>query len=62
MVRLHQMPHEMILFGTATSFKKIKNIDLTLRVGSDVIKPTSVGRDLGVLLDQDEITHLQGNR
>ena len=29
------------------------NTDLTLHVGSDVIKPISVVRDLGVLLDQE---------
>jgi len=40
----------MIWFGTAISVKKIENINLTLRVGSDIIKPISVVRALGVLL------------
>jgi len=31
----------------------MNNIDLTLRVGSDVIKPISVVHDLAVLLDQE---------
>jgi len=44
---------QMIFFGTATSLQKIKNIDLTLRVSSDVIKLMSVVLDLGVLLDQE---------
>jgi hypothetical protein len=37
---------------TAASLREIKNIDLTLLVGGDVIKPVSVVCDLGVLLDQ----------
>jgi hypothetical protein len=44
---------EVIWFGTVASLRKIKNIDLVLHVGSDVIKPVSVVRDLGVLLDQE---------
>jgi len=33
--------------------RKIKSLDLALHVGSDVIKPVSVVRDLGVSLDQE---------
>jgi len=55
MVRLQLNPTktEIIWFGMATSLKKIKNTDSTLRVGSDVIKLISVVLDLGVLLDQE---------
>jgi len=54
LVRLQLNPTktEMICFRTTTSLKKIKNIDLTLGVGSDVIKPISVVCYFGVLLDQ----------
>lgn len=44
---------EVIWFGTATNLRKIKNMDLALRVGSNVVKPVNVVRDLGVILDQE---------
>ena len=43
----------MISFGTAANLRKIKSMDLALHVGSDVIKPLNVVRDLGVILDQE---------
>ena len=52
-LQLNPTKTEVIWFGTAASLRKIMNTDLTLHVGSDVIKPVSVVRDLGVLLDQE---------
>ena len=43
---------EVIWFGTAANLRKIKSTDLALHVGSDVVKPVNVIRDIGVLLDQ----------
>ena len=43
----------MISFGTAANLRKIKSMDLALHVGSDVIKPLNVVRDLGVIQDQE---------
>jgi len=40
-------------FGTAANLRKINSMDLVLHVGSDVIKPFNVVRDLGVSLDQE---------
>jgi len=65
MVRLQTPPaktHERIWFGTAAILKHIKNIDLTLHGGNDVIKPISVGCDLGVPGTIHETTHLQGDQ
>ena len=50
-LQLNSTKTEVIWSGTAASLRKIMNADLTLHVGSDVIKPVSVVRDLGVLLD-----------
>lgn len=44
---------EVIWFGTVANLRKIKSMDLALHVGSDVIKPVNVVRDLGVILDQE---------
>jgi len=57
MVRLGTSPakphkHRNDLVRGGHQLKKINNTDLTLRVGSDVIKPIRVVRYLGVLLDQ----------
>ena len=52
-LQLNPTKTEVIWFGTAASLRKIMNTDLTLHVGSDVIKPVSVVRVLGVLLDQE---------
>ena len=43
----------LIWFGTAARLRNMKNIDLALHVGGDVIKPVSTVHDLGVLLDQE---------
>jgi len=44
---------EVIWFGTAANLRKNKSMDLALHVGSDVIIPVNVVRDLGVSLDQE---------
>ena len=43
----------LIWFGTAANLKKMKSTDLALHVGSDVIKPVNMVRDLSVILDQE---------
>jgi Reverse transcriptase (RNA-dependent DNA polymerase) len=52
-LQLNPSKTEVIWFGTPATLKKIKDSDLALRVGCDVIKPVDVVRDLGVLLDQE---------
>jgi hypothetical protein len=52
-LQLNPVKTELIWFGTTTSLKKIKGVSLELIVGSDVIKPVSVVRDLGVLFDEE---------
>jgi hypothetical protein len=52
-LQLNPSKTEVIWFGTKSSLKKLENTDLALHVCSDVIKPASVVRDLGVLLDRE---------
>jgi len=42
---------EVIWFGSKANLAKLKAADLSLSVGSESIRPVSVIRDLGVLLD-----------
>jgi len=42
---------EVIWFGSKSSLAKLKAIDCSLPVGSEIVKPAPVVRDLGVLLD-----------
>ena len=42
--------------------RKIKSVDLALHVGSDIIKPVNVVRDLGVILDQTLSMKHQGDQ
>ena len=44
---------EVIWFGSRASLKKISGQDRTLTVGDEIIHPSSVVRDLGVLLDSE---------
>ena len=46
-LQLNPSKTEVIWFGTAATLKEIKDCDLALRVGRDVIKPVDVVRDLG---------------
>jgi hypothetical protein len=52
-LQLNPSKTEVIWFGSKTNLKKIQDMDLALRVGTDVIQPAKVVRDLGVLLDQE---------
>jgi hypothetical protein len=52
-LQLNYSKTEVIWFGTAASLKKLKNANLTVRIGSDVIQPVNVVRDLGVLFDEE---------
>ena len=44
---------EIIWFGTRASLKRLQHTNLSLHVGADAIKPPSVIRDLGVLLNSE---------
>ena len=52
-LQLNPTKTELIWFGTTASLKKIEDTSPKLNVGSDVIKPINVVRDLGVLFDQE---------
>ena len=52
-LQLNPSKTEIIWFGTKVSLEKMKNMDLALHVGNDVIKPAAVVRDLGVVLDSE---------
>jgi len=52
-LQLNPAKTEIIWFGTPANLRKIRDADLALHVGNDVIKPVSAVRDLGVLLDQE---------
>ena len=52
-LQLNPVKTELIWFGTTSSLKKIMDVSPVLNVGNDVIRPVSVVRDLGVLLDQE---------
>jgi hypothetical protein len=48
---------EIIWFGSHTNLRALAGQDLTLPIGSDVIQPHSVVRDLGVWLDSELTLH-----
>ena len=52
-LQLNPTKTELIWFGTTASLKKIEDTSPKLNVGSDVIKPINVVRDLGVLFDHE---------
>jgi len=52
-LQLNPAKTEVIWFGSRSSHRKTECIDLSLYAGDDVIKPVSVVRDLGVLLDEE---------
>lgn len=53
--RLQLNPHktELVWFGSRSNLRKLASTDLSLTVGDDVIKPVTVVRDLGVLVDAE---------
>jgi len=52
-LQLNASKTELIWFGSHCNINKLSNTDLTVTVGSDVIQPVSVVRDLGVYLDSE---------
>jgi Reverse transcriptase (RNA-dependent DNA polymerase) len=52
-LQLNPSKTEVIWYGSKTTLKKILDMDLALRFGTDVIQPAKVVRDLDVLLDQE---------
>src|SRR5664279_1885984 len=52
-LQLNPSKTEAIWFGTRASLKKIGPADLRFEIGSDIIKPASSVRDLGVILDSE---------
>src|SRR5664279_2103870 len=53
-LQLNPSKTEAIWFGTKASLKKIAPADLRFEIGSDIIKPASSVRDLGVILENEE--------
>ena len=53
--RLQLNPHKtaLVWFGSRSNLRKLASRDLSLTVGDDVIKPVTVVRDLGVLVDSE---------
>jgi len=52
-LQLNTAKTEIVWFGSRANLNKISGSDLCLHVGSDVIKPREVVRDLGVYLDSE---------
>ena len=52
-LQLNPAKTELIWFGSKANVKKIADLDLSLYIGADVIKPVSVVRNLGVFLDSE---------
>ena len=52
-LKLNQTKSEIIWFAIRASLKRLQHTDLSLHVGTVAIKPTSVVRDIGVLLDSE---------
>jgi len=52
-LQLNPAKTELIWFGSRTNHRKTECMDLSLYVGKETIKPVSVVRDLGVLLDKE---------
>jgi len=53
-LQLNPSKTEVIWFGTTHSLKNMESLDLSLRVGNNIIEPATVVRDLGVLLDSEQ--------
>ena len=52
-VQLNPSKSEIIWFGTRATPKRLENTNLSLHVETDTVTPSSVVRDLGVLLDSE---------
>jgi hypothetical protein len=46
---IHAAKTEIVWFGSHASLQKIANQDLTLAIGTEVVQPVPLVRDLGVL-------------
>ena len=57
-LQLNVLKTELMWIGTRQRLQQLSGVDITLMVGSDVIKPVHVVRDLGVHID-DELTMKQ---
>jgi len=57
-LQLNPNKTEVIWFGSRVNLQKTADLDLSLHIGNDVIRPMNVVRDLGVLLD-DQLTMKQ---
>ena len=57
-LQLNVLKTELMWIGTRQRLQQLPGADITLTVGSDVIKPVHVVRDLGVYID-DELTMKQ---
>jgi len=52
-LRLNTKKTEVMWFGSAINLRKISSVDKDILVGSDIISPSSVVRDLGVFFDSE---------
>ena len=52
-LQLNASKTELVWFGSRTNLHRLSSVDSTLTVGTDVIHPTTVVRDLGVYLDSE---------
>jgi hypothetical protein len=52
-LQLNASKTELVWFGSRCNLNKLSNTDLTVTVGTEVIQPVSVVRDLGVYLDSE---------
>jgi len=52
-LQLNTKKTEVMWFGSATNLKKISSVDKDILVGSDIISPSPVVRDLGVFFDSE---------
>ena len=51
--RLQLNPHKTVWFSSRSNLRKLASTVLSLTVGDDVIKPVTVVRDLGILVDAE---------
>ena len=52
-LKLNDGKTEVILLGTRPRLQHLAGVDLNLSVGSDIIRPSTVVRDLGVFVDAE---------
>jgi len=52
-LRLKDGKTEVIWLGTRGRLQQLAGVDLNLSIGSDIIKPSTVVRDLGVFIDAE---------